>query len=158
MLLACGGSSWDPHQYYDDLEFAGIAALDSVIKESDEVIAYNWNDHEYNPANTQHHIVDAYGVFDKHTEDGHTLSKAQVIRLGELMNDTTHFGGYNSMCFIPHIAFVYYKKGNIIGQSNICFMCSGIKSVPKSTGALSEKGIAAFEAFCEELGLEIIKH
>ena len=147
---------WDKHQFFDDLEWTSLDSLSKVIQYSDSIIAYNWNDKDGNSANVQHHIVDAYGKFDKRVGKNILLNASQKTDLKVLLSDSTNYEGSNTTCFIPHIAFVYYKKNQIIGQSNLCFLCSGVKSVPKSTTALNEKGNKKLKNFCREIGLEII--
>ena len=147
---------WDKHRFFDDLEFTSLDSLGTVIELSDSIVAFNWNGNEGNPANVYHHIVDAYGEFDDRIGKHLMLKGNQKISLKKLLTDSTNFEGSNATCFIPHVAFVYYYKSEIIGQSNICFLCSGVKSVPKSTTALSQKGINELKMFCKDIGLDII--
>jgi hypothetical protein len=146
----------DQHQFFDDLEWSTLDSLGKVIESSDKIIAYNWNEKDQNSANVYHHIVDAYGTFDSRIGKEITLNKSQKSNLKALLSDSTNFKGSNSTCFIPHIAFVYYLESKIIGQSNLCFLCSGVKSIPKSTTALSDKGLIRLKHFCENIGLEIV--
>jgi len=146
---------YDEHQFFDDLEYEGFDSLANTINNSDKIIAYNWNSNDGNSANVQHHIVDAYGNFDSRIGKNFALNSDQKKELKLILTDTANFNGGLSMCFIPHIAFVYYKKDKIIGQSNVCFMCSGVKSIPKSTFGLSEKGIVRLKTFCQKTGLTI---
>lgn len=147
---------WDKHQFYDDLEFTTLDSLASVIELADSIVGYNWHENEGNPANVYHHIVDAYGKFDNRIGKRIVLNDTQKTSLKSLLTDSTNYDGANAMCFIPHVAFVYYYESEIIGQSNVCFLCSGVKSVPKSTTALSQKGTGALKGFCSDLGLEIV--
>lgn len=150
----------DQHQYFNDLKALdiekGLDSLKNVIASADRVVAYNWNGREDNPANTLDYVADAYGTFTDRLGKNFDLDKSQIKALGSILTDTAHYNGYNSMCFIPHIAFVYIKDDSIIGQSNVCFMCSGVKSIPKSTQALSDAGVVKLKAFCKEVGLEIV--
>ena len=148
--------NWDKAQFYDDLAFTGLDSLGKIIQISDSIIAYNWNANDKNPANVYSYIVDAYGKFDSRIEKKLVLNDIQKKSLIHLITDSMNYEGSNSMCFIPHIAFVYYKKSKIIGQSNVCFLCSGIKSVPKSTTALNKRGNKKLKNFCRNLGLKIV--
>lgn len=147
---------WDKHQFYDDLEFTTLDSLGTVIQLADSIVAYNWNANDGNPANVYHHIVDAYGKFDDRIGKNLLLNESQKTSLKKLITDSTNYEGSNAICFIPHIAFVYYYESEIIGQSNVCFLCSGVKSVPKSTTALSDKGNTELKEYCKEIGLEIM--
>ncbi|MEM6261902.1 MAG: hypothetical protein AAGI38_05300 [Bacteroidota bacterium] len=147
---------WDKHEFFDDLEWTTLDSLGKVIEIADSIVAYNWNGHNGNPASVHHHIVDAYGKFDEKVGNNIALNDFQKTTLKGLLIDSTNFEGNNSTCFIPHIAFVYYKESEIIGQSNVCFLCSGVKSVPKSTKALSSMGIRKLKDFCRKIGLEIL--
>jgi len=146
---------WDRHQFFSDLFQIDLENLGQTIAMSDRVVAYNWNGNEGNPAAVQSYIVDAYGNFDDRVGRKITLDPTQKARLKELLTDSTNFEGVNAMCFIPHIAFVYYRQSQIIGQSNVCFLCSGVKSVPNSTTALSESGSAKLKEFAATIGLKI---
>lgn len=147
---------FDKHQYFDDLESSTLDSLIHIVNLSDRIIAYNWNGRNGNPANTAHYILDAYGVFDENLGKRVVLNQRQKSVLKNLLSDSTNFSGSASMCFIPHIAFVYYKDSSIIGQTNVCFLCSGIISIPKTSYDMSQKGLFDFKAFCQSLELEII--
>lgn len=146
---------WDKHRFFNDIEWTTLDSLGKVIEISDSVVAYNWNGKDGNPANVYHHIVDAYGKFDDRIDKKTILNQTQKNRLKEILIDSINFDGSNSQCFIPHIAFVYYHESIIIGQSNVCFLCEGVKSVPKSTKALSKTGNKKLKEFCIDLDLDI---
>jgi len=163
LFFSCGTSDtkqvdedWDTTQFFDDMEWSTLDSLGSVINISDSIMAYNWNSYEENSANVHHYIVDAYGVFDRSVRNEILLNEPQKQMLLNIITDSINFEGNNSICFIPHIAFVYYYQSEIIGQSNVCFLCSGIKSVPKSTTSLSLNGNVVLKGFCRTIGLEIV--
>ena len=153
--------NYDRHQFYSDLQYYPLDSLKSTITESDRVIAYNWNENENNPANTQSYIVDSYGVFDKRIGNKIILNKQQVLTLSSLLIDTTNYNsaGLTGDYFIPHIAFVFYYKDSITGQSNISFLrFPAIKNVPKSKNEVfSLTGYNKFKTFCKSIGLNIIE-
>jgi len=151
-------SDWDRHQFYDDLEESTLDSLKSVIESADSVVAYNWNGKQGNPAMTLSFIVDAYGEFDSSVGKSIVLSDSQKIALAALLTDSTQYEGGRSMCFLPHIAFVYFRNSEIIGQSNVCFLCAEVRSVPMSTTGLSKKGVQVMRRYCSEVGLDIIDH
>ena len=154
-------TNYDRHQFYGDLQYYPLDSLKSKISESDKVIAYNWNDNENNPANTQSYIVDAYGVYDKRIEKKIILNRQQFSTLSSLLIDTTNYNsdGLTGHYFISHIAFVFYYKDSVIGQSNISFFTfPAIKNVPKSKNEVfSLTGYNKFKAFCKSIGLNIIE-
>lgn len=154
-LHSAVNQSYDEHQYFDDLARVTPNNIGTTIRASDKIIAYNWNGTESNAANVQHHIVDAYGKFDNSTVQRCTLNKSQKYRLASIVSDTSTYEGSTPMCFIPHIAFVYFNEDKIIGQTNICFICSSTKSVPRVEGGLSETGMNELKSFCDSLGLSI---
>lgn len=149
-------TTWDKKQYFDHLQAVSLDSLGQVITKADSVVAYNWNDRDGNPANVYHHIVDFYGQFSDRINQVITLNAGQQSTLSSILTDSSNFEGSNSSCFIPHIAFVYYRQGKIIGQSNVCFFCAGVKSVPKSTTALSAAGVRVLRDFCGAVGLELL--
>jgi hypothetical protein len=153
--------NYDKHQFYEDLQYCSLQILKSTISQSDKVIAYNWNDNENNPANTSTYIVDAYGVFDKRIGKRIILNKQQAATLSALLTEKSNYNsaGATGMYFIPHIAFVFYHKDSIIGQSNISFLrFPAIKNVPKSKNEVfSLTGYNKFKTFCRSIGLNIIE-
>ncbi|BDS11563.1 hypothetical protein [Aureispira anguillae] len=147
---------YDKKEFFDDLVYEGLERLNTIIDSSDEVRAYNWNGNSGNAANVFHHIVDGYGKFRTGLSQAIILSPTEVLELKEIIADHSIYAEENSDCFIPHIAFVYFKNQAVIGQSNICFLCAGIKSIPKSTKALNILGVRKLRKFCESLGLKIV--
>jgi hypothetical protein len=129
-----------------------------IIGQADSVVAYNWNGNNGSSANTEHYIVDMYGKFDNKITKQFQLTKNQIQGLKNILIDKSNYEyeGSTATCFVPHIAFVYYQRGEIIGQSNVCFLCAGIKSLPKFDGELNESGIEKLKNFCKSIGLTII--
>lgn len=147
---------WDKHKFYDDLEHLDLITLSKVIDNADSIVAFNWNEHNGNSANTQSYFVDAYGNYEGATNNGLLLTKENKEEFKLLVCDSSNFESGTSSCFIPHISFIFYKQQQIIGQSNVCFLCAEIKSIPKSTTSLSKKGYRLIKSFCIKLGLEIV--
>jgi hypothetical protein len=147
----------DHHQFFGDLAHTELADLELIMKQSDKVIAYNWNGNNGNPASiAQDYIVDAYGQFDKTVGKQFELSHSQIQELKAILSNKTTYNEPVATCFLPHIAFVYYRDNKITGQTNVCFLCEGVKSVPKFNGSLSKKGTERLKKFCKSIGLKII--
>jgi hypothetical protein len=152
------GISYDRHQYFNDVKTFPTDSLRKIISLSDKVFAFNWNDEDRNPANVSHYLVDGYGVFDKRIGKKVELTKKEITKLSSLLADTANFSNELGDCFIPHIAFTYFLKDSVIGQTNICFICAGQKSIPKTKNeAFSDIGYKKFNEFCSLLGLKIVQ-
>jgi hypothetical protein len=149
--------TWDRHQYFDDVEKVSSDSLKNVVDIADRIVAYQWNGTQGNAANVLHHVVDAYGTFDQSAEVHRELSPEEKEEWSSLVCDTANYDiqyGF-PMCFIPHVAFVYYRGDEIIGQSNVCFLCTAVKSVPDYSASLGIEGTKRIKDFCEKLGLTI---
>jgi hypothetical protein len=137
-----------------------VTDLGKLISSCSYVMAYNFNDNNGNSANTVHYIVgeDGYYKTKAGLTNGIRLSKKQVNELTMIVADSATYSGPAGMCFIPHIAFVYFDgSDNIVGQSNVCFLCIGVKSRPGIKNEhLSTEGVLKLHAFCKGLGLQII--
>lgn len=151
-------NDYDKHQFFEDLKPATRDDLAKIIEQADSVIAYNWNGNNGSPANTEHYIVDAYGKFDTKITKQFKLLKLQIQGLKNILTEKSNYEyeGSTATCFLPHIAFVYYRNNKITGQSNVCFLCEGVKNIPKHNGSLSEKGTKRLKNFCKSIGLNII--
>ncbi len=147
---------YDEHQFFEDLKPATLDELIDIIEKSNLIMAYNWNGNSGNPAIVNEYIIDAYGKLDDSAKKGITLTLQQKKQWIELLSDTTNYYGFTGDCFIPHVAFVYVSEEKVIGQSNVCFLCSGIKSTPKFEKGLSQNGLEKAKAFCSSIGLQII--
>jgi hypothetical protein len=150
-------SEWDRHEYFDDLGQSSYDSLYQVITRSDSVVAFNWNDKAEDAANTQRYIVNAYGTFNNDIGKRFLLNKKQREKLAKLLTDTANLSSASSMCFVPHIAFVYYKKGRINGQTSLCFVCAQARSIPKIGSDLSDTGTVKLKEFCKSIGLRIVE-
>jgi hypothetical protein len=164
-LFNCGNNKsklkteddYDHHQFFKDLAHTELSDLELIIKQSDKIVAYDWNGNNGNPASMAHdYIVDAYGQFDKTVGKSFELSKTQIQELKAILTNKTSYNEPVAMCFLPHIAFVYYRDNKITGQSNVCFLCEGVKNIPKFNGSLSKKGTEKLKNFCKTIGIKII--
>ncbi|NUO48693.1 MAG: hypothetical protein HOV80_07540 [Polyangiaceae bacterium] len=95
---------------------------------------------------------------------GVKLSAEQAKKLVALVQQKSSFGG-GSKCFLPHHGFVFYDEAGVpVADISVCFMCEMATSTPSIPAArpsgegggsvgISEKGVTALRALCNELGL-----
>ena len=72
--------------------------------------------------------------------------------------DSTSF----AKCFEPHIAFIFYRKNEIVGYSSVCLQCSMVSSSLKhssiySFSGMSNVGRKSFSNVCTELNFSYCK-
>ena len=82
---------------------------------------------------------------------------AQILQAKENY-DSTSF----AKCFEPHIAFIFYRKNEIVGYSSVCLECSMVSSTLKrssvySFSAMSKVGRKLFANICTELNFSYCK-
>jgi hypothetical protein len=95
---------------------------------------------------------------------GVKLSDEQAKKLVALLEQKSSFGG-GAKCFLPHHGFVFYDEAGVpVADISVCFMCEMAASTPSipaarqsgeggSSFGISEKGVAALRALCNEVGL-----
>ncbi len=149
--VICGPLMQDPDRYETPIKSSDWNAM---IRSADQIIAYNWNGNEGNPANTYHYMIRENRI-DKSAEKLRALNEIETAKWATLVTDTLNYEEMTPMCFTPHIAFLYVKDDVIVGQSNICFLCSAIFSQPGKKKSLTPAGTEKVKAFCASLGLTI---
>ena len=127
----------------------------NLIQSADKVVAYNWNRNEHNSANTKHFMIRSSHI-DQTAIKVHELNEVEKEKWTNLVTDTNNYRNLTPMCFTPHIAFLYYRNDTIIGQSNVCFLCTAIFSKPGDRLSLKEESTSEIKSFCRSLGLKII--
>ncbi len=154
---AINSDTIDRFHFFHQLAWVSEDSLAQVITLADSIMAYNWNDHQANTANVDHYIVDPDGKLNDQISTKILLTKPQAKQLRAILIDTTNFQKQNSnaSCFIPHISFIYYRESKVIGQSNVCFLCASVRSIPKLSNELNEKGSKVLKKYCASLGLKI---
>jgi len=139
---AFGGTPIDQDEWMD------------MIQNADKVIAYNWNGNEGNPANTEHYMI-LNDRIDNSAVSVKELNPSEKKQWAALVTQTENYEEITPMCFIPHIAFLYYQGDTIVGQSNICFLCAAIFNQPGREKCLTTAGTKEVKSFCRSLGLQI---
>jgi hypothetical protein len=129
-----------------------------------EVIAYSFN---IGLQGELRDIVHDHGVNPTAKLPGKKLDSEQVKELFSIMNDTGTFGGGKAACFYPRMGIVFYYKGMITGQLNICFECNSMGQNMRLPGmehynneekfyrtGFSREGRKKLKRLCSSLGLE----
>lgn len=73
------------------------------------------------------------------------LTYQQLRFINSIFGDKKTFTKDRFACFAPRVGFVYFKNGEVIGQSCLCLDCAGIESTAKlgnndSFGAIGGTG------------------
>ena len=148
--------------YYVHPDFQDIRDLKKLLLNADNVVGYNFNDHDGNPAAVECEYL--FGAKDKPCRSAtnkKVLSQDQIKRLIQITCDTTtytgNWSGLAGVCYIPHMGFGFFKKDSLIAEVSVCFICEGIRTRPlyRSDG-MTTKGAERFSILAKELGLEII--
>ncbi len=113
----------------------------------DKVVAYRYNGEGDNE------IIDKEGKLYEKIEKQVILSKAQTIRLTNVLCDKSTYGGDIAACFDPHFGLVFYKTNKPVAYISICLDCNYLVSSIKipNDGGFSEDGIKKIVDFEKEL-------
>jgi hypothetical protein len=148
--------------YYTHPEIQDIAVLRSILDSADVVFAFNFNGYNGNTANVGcEYLYKENDSLCGTARNMKRLTEGQVKRLVELTTDTATYSGSWSglagVCWLPHAGFGFWKRGKLIAQVNVCFLCGGIRTKPlyRSDG-LSQKGRKAFYEFVKSVGLTVV--
>ena len=81
----------------------------------------------------------------------------QILQAKENYDSTSR-----AKCFEPHIAFIFYRKNEIVGCSSVCLECSMVSSTLKRSSvygfsAMSNMGRKPFRNVCTELNFSYCK-
>jgi hypothetical protein len=149
-------------QYYVHPQIREIKDLENLLRRADKVEAYNFNGNNGNSANVEcDHLYIGPDRICNSATNKKTLTKNQINKLIQTTCDTTTYDGKWSgiagVCYIPHMGFGFFEKDSRIAEVTVCFICSGIRTVPyyKSDG-LTSKGAQRFIALANELGLKVL--
>ncbi|MBO9702645.1 MAG: hypothetical protein J7604_20705 [Sporocytophaga sp.] len=87
------------------------------------------------------------------------LSASQIVRLNKILgNKKTYENPSLVACYEPRLAFIFYKKGEVIAQTQICLSCAQLRSTAKLAGdsygdLMNQNAINEFYKLTNELGL-----
>jgi hypothetical protein len=93
----------------------------------------------------------------------HVLNIQQVEHLVQVLdNEKTYDFENRSLCFEPHLTFVFYSKDTIISRCSVCFDCKNIYSAIKSEkingmNSLTKFGDQMLSKLCSELNFSDCK-
>jgi hypothetical protein len=73
-------------------------------------------------------IVDDKGQLAKSISKQIHLDKTTITKLNEKLGNRKSYGAATAFCFDPHLGFVYYLKGRIVGHITICLDCNRLRS------------------------------
>lgn len=88
------------------------------------------------------------------------LNSNQVLRLHKMLSNSKFYVNPRIVaCYEPQLAFVYFRKGKVIAQTQVCLSCAGLRStakiMPKKFGGLfNQIATIEFRKFAKELGLD----
>jgi hypothetical protein len=74
------------------------------------------------------YIVDEKDELAKSISKQIQLDKATIAKLNEKLGNKKSYGAATAFCFDPHLGFVYYLKGKIVGHITICLDCNRLRS------------------------------
>jgi hypothetical protein len=90
----------------------------------DEVIMFDFSGGK----NANLYIVDKNGKLATSIIKSVKLDKTTIATLNSKLNSKKSFGSPTASCFEPHLGFVYYFKGKIVGHITICLDCNKLVS------------------------------
>lgn len=99
----------------------------------DSVVCYDFgNDFSIEPKfgeeSDYNSIIEKNGSLSSSVRKFVTLDKKTAIRFSKSLYDKKSYGGSIALCFEPHLGVVYYSKGKVIANINICISCNRIFS------------------------------
>ncbi len=95
----------------------------SVLK-YDSVVMY-----EFIPGGEEGEIV-SKGKLDGQIKKRVLLDKTTIKSLNHILGLRSSFNGIIAGCFDPHLGFVYYKDGKVVGHISVCMACNQLYSTP----------------------------
>lgn len=90
----------------------------------DSVVMY-----DFIPGGEEGQIV-SKGRLDGKIKKRVMLDKATVNSLNNILGLKSSFNGIIAGCFDPHLGFVYYRSGKIVGHISVCLACNQLYSTP----------------------------
>ncbi len=144
-------------------EINDVKILKSKLNTAETVFAFNFNGNNGNPANVECERLYDSGRLCASAVHRKQLNPAQIQTLIDITTDTTTYNGswsgLNGVCFVPHLGFAFFQQDSLVAQVHICFLCSGIRTIPyyKSDG-LTLLGAQRYEKLAQTLGLEVVHH
>jgi hypothetical protein len=92
--------------------------------EFDKVVMYDFDGGK----GSDLYIVDNKGQFAKSITKQVTLNKGEISSLNSKLGSKMSYGGGTASCFDPHLGFVYFLKGKIVGHVTVCLDCNRLSS------------------------------
>jgi len=113
----------------------------------DKVIAYSYD------GEGDIEIIDEKGKLAGNIKKQVELSKAQTIRLTNILCNKSTYGGDIAACFDPQFGVVFYKTKKPVAYVSICLDCNYLVSSIKipNEGGFSNNGIKKIMDFEKEL-------
>ena len=88
------------------------------------------------------YIVDDKGQLAKSISKQFQLDKGSFTKLNKKLSERKSYGSPTAACFDPHLGFVYYLKGKVVGHVTICLDCnrlySSIKIIAQQQGKIGQ--------------------
>ena len=123
--------------------------------ECDSVIGIDYfgfeGEHFFYPINNE-------GEFISTIKKSQKLSKEQFLKLNSILGSRETYKHPQIIgCYEPRLAFIYFKKNKVIGQTQICLSCAQIKSTAETVdgeygNSINEKAIEQLSGLRTELG------
>jgi PIN domain nuclease of toxin-antitoxin system len=113
----------------------------------DRVVAYSYD------GEGDIEIIDEKGKLADKIKKQVELSKAQTIKLTNILCNKSTYGGDIAACFDPHFGVVFYKTNKPVAYVSICLDCNYLVSSIKiaDEGGFSNDGIKKIMNFEKEL-------
>jgi hypothetical protein len=144
-------------------EINDVKTLKSKLNTAETVFAYNLNGNNGNSANVECEQLYDSGQLCASATNRKQLNSVQIQELIAIMTDSTTYNGTWSgligVCFVPHLGFAFFQGDSLVAQLNVCFLCSGIRTIPyyKSDG-LTDLGAQRYQQLAQKLQLQIVNH
>ena len=90
----------------------------------DKVVMYDFEGGK----GTDLYIINDKGELAKSICKQVQLTKAEANRLNLKLGSKQSYGGATASCFDPHLGFVYFLNGKVVGHITICLDCNRLRS------------------------------
>jgi hypothetical protein len=144
-------------------EIHDVQTLKTKLKTAETVFAFNFNGNNGNTANVECEQLYDLGQLCASATRKKQLNPQQIQELIAITTDTATYNGswsgLNGVCFVPHLGFAFFRHDSLVAQVNVCFLCSGIRTIPfyKSDG-LTLVGAQQYKQLAQKLGLNVVNH
>jgi hypothetical protein len=144
-------------------EINDVQTLKTNLKTAETVFGFNFNGNNGNPANVECEYLYDSGQLCGSATSPKQLDSQQIQELIAITTDTTTYNGswsgLTGVCFVPHLGFAFFRHDSLVAQVNVCFLCSGIRTIPSyQSDGLTLVGAQQYKQLAQKLGLNVVNH